>query len=116
MLDYHGSLVINKNDIINDILITEKYKKYNKEYLKNIINYLYDNKFLINYGNMLECAGIFYKSKILEKLDIYINLDLSNSKKKLALIMQLSNSKDLVYEPYIFQKICDHLKINLLDY
>ena len=42
---------------------------------------------------MLECAGIFYKSKILEKLDIYINLDLSNSKKKLALIMQLSNSK-----------------------
>jgi hypothetical protein len=45
-------------------------------------------------------------------IDNYIRLNTTKCKKILALMLQLTNNTDLVYEPLLYKKICDNIKIN----
>jgi len=46
-------------------------------------------------------------------IDDYIKENTLNCKRKLAIMLQLVNSEDIVYEPNIFKCICDNLKTDL---
>ena len=41
MLDYYGSIMMSQWDISNNIAQTPKYKTYSKEYIFDVVNYLY---------------------------------------------------------------------------
>jgi len=112
MLDYYGSINMSRDDIKNDIVLTPKYKNYNKEYLYEIINYLYTRNFLLK---SYSCSGwnIFNKKDAMKYIDDYIKENTLNCKRKLAIMLQLVNSEDIVYEPNIFKCICDNLKTDL---
>ena len=113
MLDYYGSMNMSREDIKIDIVLTSNFKLYSREYLYDIINYLYTRKML---NTSYSYAGwpMFHKQKAVEHIDNYIKLDTLNCKKKVALMLQLTNNKNIVYEPELFKKICDNLKIRLI--
>ena len=115
MLDYYGSIMMSKDNVKNDIINTQKYKEYNKEYILNIIDILYSKGFLkkkqlYSYSGW----GIFNKPIAIEYIDNFIKLNTLNCKKKLAVVLQLKYSKDIGYEPGLFKQICDNLIINLI--
>ena len=112
MLDYYGSIILPKEQIKNNIVLTSNYKNYSREYLYNILDYLYMRKLLQNEYSY-SGWGVFHKKDAMKNIDDYIKLDTLNCKKKLALMLQLTNSKDFPYEPELFEKICDLLKFRL---
>ena len=54
---------------------------------------------------------VFHKDNVCDKIDDYIKLDLLNRKKIVALMFQLTNSRDLVFEPDLYKKICDNIVV-----
>ena len=113
MLDYYGSIMLSKDEIKENIVLTPNYKNYTREYLYNILDYLYMRKLLQNEYSY-SGWGVFHKKDAMKNIDDYIKLDTLNCKKKLALMLQLINSVDINYEPSIFKNICDNLKIKLI--
>ena len=110
MLDYYGSIMMSEWDISNNLSQTPKYKKYSKEYIYNVINYLYTRK-IISDSYSYSGWRVFHKDNVCDKVDDYIKLDLLNRKKIVALMFQLTNSTDLVFEPDLYKKICDNIVI-----
>ena len=96
MLDYYGSIKMSKDEIKNNIVLTSNYKNYSREYLYNILDYLYMKKLL---QNEYSYSGwnVFHKQDVMKNMDNYIKLDTLNCKKKLALMLQLTNSTDINY-------------------
>jgi len=101
----------NKYDIskINfaDYLIYYVFNNYNQEYILNHLNNIAD---FINYKNIYsynyyDSWRIFTINNLINKINQSIYNDLYQSKKKLAVMLQFVNSKDLIYEPSIFKDI-----------
>mgnify|MGYP001429077507 CR=1 FL=1 len=107
MLDYFGSITIDKNDIIKSI-IKHYNNKYNNNYIINILNYLY-SKQILEKEYSVSGWNMWYCSITLNHVKNYITLDTLNKKKIVALMFQLINSSDLVFEPNIYKKICDNV-------
>ena len=111
LLNYHKkemSLISVKQNLLED----KTFDKHRKEYILKIIDYL----LIRNYISRTYCYSgwsVFHKPTIVKKMDEYIILDTINCKKKLALMLQLTNSKDFPYEPELLKKICDLLKFRL---
>jgi hypothetical protein len=110
MLDYYGSIMISQNDLSIDIAQTPKYKTYSKIYIFEVVNYLFMKNILHSYS----VAGwnMFHRKDAINHIDNYIRLNTTKCKKILALMLQLTNNIDLVYEPLLYKKICDNIKIN----
>ena len=111
MLDYYGRIIMSEWDISNNISQTPKYKMYSKEYIFNVVNCLYMKKILSD-SYSLSGWQIFHKNDAMNHIDNYIRLNTTKCKKSLALMLQLTNNTDLVYEPLLYKKICDNIKIN----
>ena len=111
MLDYYGSIMMSQWDISNNIAQIPKYKTYSKEYIFDVVNYLYMKKILSESYSMAGWS-IFHKNDAMIHIDNYIRLNTTKCKKILALMLQLTNNTDLVYEPLLYKKICDNIKIN----
>ena len=109
MLDYYGCIMMNEDDITNNLTQTPKYVKYSKKYITDVINDLYMSKIL---SDSYSISGwhSFHKRGATNHIDKYIELDTLLSKKKLALMLQLTNSTDLVFEIDLHKKICDNIK------
>ena len=105
-MNYYGN--ISKVKIVNDLLKDGSFKEYSQKYIYERINYLYSNKMIYNY-NSYAGWSVHSKNDIIDKLNSIIEIDLINIKKKVALMLQLVNSKDLCYEPYLFKQICDYI-------
>jgi len=110
MLDYYGSIMMSKWDISNDISQTPKYKTYSKIYISEVVNYLLMKCILHSYS--VTGWNMFHKKYAINHIDNYIRLNTTKCKKMLALMLQLTNNTDLVYEPLLYKKICDNIKIN----
>lgn len=109
MLDYYGSITIDKNDVIKNI-IKQYNNKYNNDYIINILEYLYSKRLLekeysISGWNMFHCLTT------IKHINDYILLDTLNRKKIVALMFQLINSSDLAFEPNIYKNICDNVRV-----
>ena len=52
-----------------------------------------------------------HSSIVLNHINNYIRLDTLNRKKVVALMFQLINSSDLVFEPNIYKSICDNVHV-----
>lgn len=113
MLDYYGSTDWQLEDIKRDLFNIPKYKQYSKKYIIELINYLHIRRFILDTYSY-SGWGIFNKQIIIKKMDEYIALDTINCKKKVALMLQLTNSKYFPYEPVLFKIICDQLKVKLI--
>tara|TARA_Y100001980_G_C14266572_1_gene106125 strand:+ start:113 stop:454 length:342 start_codon:yes stop_codon:yes gene_type:complete len=109
MLDYYGSIVMNKNDIIKSIIKIYN-NKYNDNYIINIIEYLYSKK-ILNDEYSISGWNMFHSSITKNHIDNYIKLDTLNRKKIVALMFQLINSSDLVFEPNIYKSICENVQV-----
>lgn len=110
MLDYYGSITMDKNDVIKSIIkLYDVYiNKYSNDYITNILEYLYSKKLLQNEYSV-SGWNMWYCNIILNHINNYIRLDTLNKKKIVALMFQLINSSDLVFEPNIYKKICDNV-------
>jgi hypothetical protein len=111
MLDYYGSIMISQNDLSIDIAQTPKYKMYSKIYIFEVVNYLF-MKCILSDSYSLSGWNMFHKKDAITHIDNYIRLNTTKCKKMLALMLQLTNNTDLVYEPLLYKKICDNIKIN----
>lgn len=109
MLDYYGSITMNKNDVIKSI-IKQYNNKYSDNYIINILEYLYSKK-LLEKEYSISGWNIWYCSITLNHIDNYIRLDTLNRKKIVALMFQLINSGDLVFEPNIYKSIYDNVRL-----
>lgn len=109
MLDYYGSITMNKNDVIKSI-IKQYNNKYSDNYIINILEYLYSKK-LLEKEYSISGWNIWYCSITLNHIDNYIRLDTLNRKKIVALMFQLINSGDLVFEPNIYKCIYDNVRL-----
>ena len=110
MLDYYGSIMMSEWAISNNISQTPKYKTYSKIYISEVINYLFMKCILHSYS--VSGWQMFHKDDAMNHIDNYIRLNTTKCKKILALMLQLTNNTDLVYEPLLYKKICDNIKIN----
>ena len=110
MLDYYGSIMISQNDLSIDIAQTPKYKMYSRIYIFEVINYLFMKNILHSYS--VSGWQMFHRKDAINHIDNYIRLNTTKCKKMLALMLQLTNNTDLVYEPLLYKKICDNIKIN----
>ena len=113
MLDYYGSMNMPKDEIKNNIVLEPRYINYTREYLYTILDYLYTRNMLYK-SYSYSGWNIFHKKDVMTYIDDYIKLDTLNCKKKVALMLQLTNSKDIKYEPHLFKIICDNLHIKLI--
>jgi len=113
MLDYYGSIILKKSDISFDIIQSPKYKTYSNEYIYNVVNYLCLKK-IISDNYSISGWQMFHKNVVTNHIDNYIKLNTIKCKKILVLILQLTNTADLVYEPLLYKKICDNIKINYM--
>lgn len=110
MLDYYGSITMDKNDVIASIIKLYDVNKYNDDYIINILKYLYSKK-LLQKEYSISGWNMWYCSITLNHVNNYIRLDTLNKKKVVALMFQLINSSDLVFEPNIYIKICDNVRV-----
>ena len=109
MLDYFGSITIDKKDIIKSI-IKHYNNKYNDNYIINILKYLYSKK-ILEKEYSISGWNTWYCSITKNHIDNYIRLDTLNRKKIVALMFQLINSSDLAFEPNIYKSICDNVRV-----
>lgn len=109
MLDYFGSITINKNDVIKSI-IKHYNNNYSESYIRYIIEYLYSKK-ILEKEYSISGWNMWYCSITLNHINNYIKLDTLNRKKIVALMFQLINSRDLVFEPNIYKSICDNIRV-----
>ena len=109
MLDYYGSMSMPKNDVMIIVLSSNIAKNYSESYIRYIMEYLYSRKIL---NNKYSISGwnMFHSEVVYNHIKDYIRLDTLNRKKIVALMLQLTNS-DLVYEPNIYKKICDNIRV-----
>ena len=108
MLDYYGSITMDKNDVIASIIKLYDVNKYNDDYIINILKYLYSKK-LLQKEYSISGWNMWYCNITLKHVNDYIRLDTLNRKKIVALMFQLINSSDLVFEPNIYKSICDNV-------
>ena len=113
MLDYYGSIMISQHDLSIDIAQTPKYKMYSNIYIFEVVNYLCLKK-IISDNYSISGWQMFHKNVVTNHIDNYIKLNTIKCKKILVLILQLTNTADLVYEPLLYKKICDNIKINYM--
>ena len=73
MLDYYGSIMISQYDISNDIAQTPKYKTYSREYIFEVINYLFMKSILHSYS--VSGWNMFHKKDAINHIDNYIRLN-----------------------------------------
>jgi len=112
-INYYSSNNMSLIAIKENLLEVENFKKFKREYILKIIDFLIMRKYILetySYSGW----GIFNKPIVINRMNEYIRLDTINCKKKLALMLQLTKSKDFPYEPILFKKICDLLKIRLI--
>ena len=112
-INYYSSNNISLIAIKENLSEVEDFKKFKREYILKIIDFLIMRKYILetySYSGW----GIFNRPIVVNRMKEYIRLDTINCKKKLALMLQLTNSKDFPYEPILFKKICDLLKIRLI--
>jgi len=109
MLDYLGSITIDKNDIIKSIIKIYN-NKYSDNYIINILEYLYSKK-ILEKEYSISGWNMWYCNITKNHIDNYIRLDTLNKKKVVALMFQLINSSDLVFEPSIYKNICDNVRV-----
>ena len=110
MLDYLGSITMDKKDVIKSIIkLYDVYiNKYNDDYIINILEYLYSKK-ILEKEYSISGWNMWYCNITLKHVNDYIRLDTLNRKKIVALMFQLINSSDLVFEPNIYKSICDNV-------
>jgi hypothetical protein len=113
MLDYYGSIMMSIWDISNNISQTPKYKMYSKIYIFEVVNYLF-MKNILSDSYSVTGWNMFHKKDAINHIDNYIRLNTTKCKKIFALMLQLTNNTDLVYEPLLYKKICDNIKINYM--
>ena len=99
-INYYSSNNISLIAIKENLSEVEDFKKFKREYILETYSY--------------SGWGIFNKPIVINRMNEYIRLDTINCKKKLALMLQLTNSKDFPYEPELFKRICDLLKFRLI--
>ena len=112
-INYYSSNNISLIAIKENLSEVEDFKKFKREYILKIIDFLIIRKYILetySYSGW----GIFNRPIVVNRMKEYIRLDTINCKKKLALMLQLTNSKDFPYEPELFKRICDLLKIRLI--
>ena len=112
-INYYSSNNMSLIAIKENLLEVKDFKKFKREYILKIIDFLIMRKYILetySYSGW----GIFNKPIVINRMNEYIRLDTINCKKKLALMLQLTKSKDFPYEPILFKKICDLLKIRLI--
>jgi hypothetical protein len=109
MLDYFGSITIDKNDVIKNI-IKQYNNKYNDDYIINILEYLYSKR-LLEKEYSISGWNMFHCNTTIKHINDYIRLDTLNRKKIVALMFQLINSSDLAFEPNIYKSICDNVRV-----
>ena len=110
MLDYLGSMLMPKKDIINIVIKSYIAKKYSESYIRYIMEYLYSKK-ILNDEYSISGWNMFHSDIVYNNVDDYIRLDTLNRKKIVALMFQLINSRDLVFEPNIYKSICDNVRV-----
>ena len=110
MLDYCGSMLMPKNDIIKVTLSSYITKKYSESYIRYILEYLYSKK-ILNDEYSVSGWNMFHSNIVYGHINNYIKLDTLNRKKIVALMFQLINSSDLVSEPNIYKSICNNICI-----
>ena len=112
-INYYSSNNMSLIAIKQNLLEVEDFKKFKREYILKIIDFLIMRKYILetySYSGW----GIFNRPIVVNRMKEYIRLDTINCKKKLALMLQLTNSKDFPYEPELFKRICDLLKFRLI--
>ena len=109
MLDYFGSITIDKNDIIKSIIKIYN-NKYTDNYIINILEYLYSKR-LLEKEYSISGWNMFHCNTTTKHINDYIRLDTLNRKKIVALMFQLINSGDLAFEPSIYKNICDNVHV-----
>jgi len=109
MLDYYGSMLMPKKDIINVVIKSYIAKNFSESYIRYIMEYLYSKK-ILNDKYSISGWNMFHSEVVNNHIKDYIRLDTVNRKKIVAFMFQLTNS-DLVYEPNIYKKICDNVRV-----
>ena len=112
-INYYSSNNMSLIAIKQNLLEVENFKKFKREYILKIIDFLIIRKYILetySYSGW----GIFNRPIVVNRMKEYIKLDTINCKKKLALMLQLTNSNNFPYEPILFKRICDLLKIRLI--
>ena len=112
-INYYSSNNMSLIAIKENLLEVKDFKKFKREYILKIIDFLIMRKYILetySYSGW----GIFNRPIVVNRMKEYIKLDTINCKKKLAFMLQLTNSNNFPYEPILFKKICDLLKIRLI--
>lgn len=110
MLDYNGSMLMPKKDVIKVTLSSYITKKYSVSYITYILEYLYSKK-ILNDEYSVSGWNMFHSNIVYGHINNYIRLDILNKKKIVSLMFQLINSRDLVFEPNIYKSICDNIRV-----
>ena len=84
MLDYYGSIKMSKDEIKENIVLISNYKNYSREYLYNILDYLYTHNMLYK-SYSYSGWNVFHKKDVMTYIDDYIKLDTLNCKKKISI-------------------------------
>ena len=108
-MDYYGSVKYPIEKIKTDLI--QEYNTYSKEYISNIIDYLYRRNLVYN-DYSYSGWSVFHAPIVINKISKYIKLDTLICKKKLLLmryLMDKVNNNEIIYEPGLFEMIGNYI-------